>query len=202
MDRLTALFDGGLALIVRLVQYFGGAGCARWLWVLLAFFAHTVSAQESATESALAIQQEIDRTLWQPFKCAFEAMDGAALNALYARRVLRVTPDGIDTKSAFKAFNETRFEQTKREGGRVALDFWLDSRLTDAKTSYAVGFFRSGVIDESGNRNDYYGQFHIVLRKQRGGWKIVQDWDTDRIGGRKIGAKDFARGVPMVARCR
>ena len=180
-----------------MVRYFKHTNFAFWLWVFLALFAHSASA----VENALSIQQEIDRTLWQPFRCAFEAMDGDALNALYAKRVLRVTPEGIDTKGAFKVFNTTRFEQTKREGGRVALDFWLDSRLTDAKTSYAVGFFRSGLIDSSGNRNDYYGQFHIVLRKQRGDWKIVQDWDTDTIGGRKIGAEDFARGTAMAARC-
>lgn len=154
-----------------------------------------------AAEPAELAQDEIDRTVWQPFQCAFENMDGKALNELYADGVLRVTPAGIDMQSSFKLFNETRFDASKRDDDRIELDFWLDSRATNSDTSYDVGFFRLGTSDATGVTEYYYGQFHIVLRKQRGHWKIVQDWDTNAIAGRPIGAEDFARGSPRERVC-
>ncbi len=52
---------------------------------------------------------------------------------------------------------------------------------------------RVGVKAPSGATDYFYGQFHIVLNKIDGRWKIVQDWNTASIGGRPITASDFSR---------
>ncbi|MEM9076765.1 MAG: DUF4440 domain-containing protein [Bacteroidota bacterium] len=138
-------------------------------------------------------QNEINKTVWKPFQQAFESLDGEALNATYADEVLRVTPQGIDTQNSFKTANLKRFEQNKTDGVSIALDFWFDSRHTNGAASYEVGFYRIRFTDKSGKTNYNYGQFHIVIRKQKGEWKITQDWDTTIINGKTIDAEDFAR---------
>ena len=142
-------------------------------------------------------QKEIDETVWKPFQQAFETLDGEALNATYADEVLRVTPQGIDTQNSFKAANLKRFEQNKTDGISIALDFWFDSRHTNGAASYEVGFYRIGFTDKAGETNCSYGQFHIVIQKQQGEWKITQDWDTTTINGKTIGAEDFDRKEPL-----
>ena len=153
-----------------------------------------VCSPSRADDAIDVIHAEIDQAVWQPFKCAFEAMDGAALNALYAADVLRVTPDGLDTDEAFKTFNLTRFDAARRRGDSIVLDFWLDQRSTSPTTSYDVGFFRTTTIESGGATRQYFGQFHIVLRKEHGRWKIAQDWDSGTIAGETIGAEQFERG--------
>ena len=142
-------------------------------------------------------QKEIDETVWKPFQQAFEALDGKALNATYADEVLRVTPQGIDTQNSFKAANLKRFEQNKVDGVSIALDFWFDSRHTNGAASYEVGFYRIGFTDKAGQTNYSYGQFHIVIQKQQGEWKITQDWDTTAINGKTISVEDFDRKEPL-----
>lgn len=144
-----------------------------------------------------AIHQEIDRTVWKNFQQAFEQLDGTALNAVYADQVLRVTPAGIDTQNAFKQDNQTRFQTNISNGDRIKLDFWFDSRQTNATTSYDVGFYRVGITTPTGRTDHFYGQFHIVLNRIDGVWRIVQDWDTTSIGGRPITAEDFNRQTPV-----
>lgn len=146
-----------------------------------------------AQESVEQIQNEIDVNVWKPFQKAFETLDGEALNATYAKEVLRVTPQGIDTENTFKSTNLKRFEQNKAEGITIALDFWFDSRHTNKTTSYEVGFYRIGFTDKDGETNYSYGQFHIVLKKIDGQWKITQDWDTATINGNTITDSDFAK---------
>ncbi|MGI9327348.1 MAG: YybH family protein [Pseudomonadales bacterium] len=150
-----------------------------------------------AESSVSATQKEIDRTVWKEFQSAFERLDGEALNAVYADTVLRVTPEGLDTNSKFKLTNGSRFKENITNGDRISLDFWFDSRHTNMTTSYDVGFYRVSVTTSLGATTHFYGQFHIVLRKIKDHWKIVQDWDTASIGGRPITAEDFARQSPV-----
>jgi ketosteroid isomerase-like protein len=152
-----------------------------------------VSAQTNVTQ----IQKEIDKTVWKPFQKAFESLDGVALNSTYADDVLRVTPNGIDTQNSFKSANIERFLNNKADGATITLDFWYDSRHTDETTSYEVGFYRIGTT-YSGKEPSYnYGQFHIVIKKINGHWKITQDWDTASINGNSITSEDFQKQEPL-----
>ena len=148
-------------------------------------------------ETVVDFQKEIDETVWKPFQRAFETLDGEALNATYSNEVLRVTPQGIDTQNAFKTANLKRFIQNKEDGVSISLDFWFDSRHTNGAASYEVGFYRIGFTDRTRKTNYSYGQFHIVIRKQNGEWKITQDWDTTTLNGKIIDATDFARKEPL-----
>lgn len=143
------------------------------------------------------IQDEIDQQVWRPFKKAFENLDGVALNSIYAEEVLRVTPNGIDTDNDFKSKNLARFKVNKAEGITIALDFWFDSRRTNLHTSYEVGFYRIGFTSKEGGTKFSYGQFHIVIKKIGGIWKIMQDWDTPVINGDPITESDFAKKEPL-----
>ena len=148
-------------------------------------------------QSIESLQKEINQTVWKPFQNAFETVDGEALNATYADNVLRVTPNGIDTNNTFKEANLKRFKQNKADGVSVALDFWFDDRDTNENTSYEVGFYRISFTSKKGETNYSYGQFHIVLKKINGAWKITQDWDTTTINGKTIGAEDFEKQTPI-----
>ena len=142
------------------------------------------------------VQRVIDKTVWKAFQSAFERLDGEALNSVYADDVLRVTPDGLDNRGRFKLANKTRFQENKVRGDRIKLDFWFDSRHTNASVSYDVGFYRIRITSSSGETSSFYGQFHIVLKNIDGSWKIVQDWDTASIGGQPITAEIFGRHPP------
>jgi len=165
----------------------------RTLFFSLLILSSTTMMSQVVAET---IQKEIDETVWKHFQSAFENLDAAALNATYAEEVLRVTPEGIDTEGAFKARNITSFQTSKQGGVRIALDFWFDSRHTNTKTSYEVGFYRISVTANN-DTNYLYGQFHIVLQKQNGVWKITQDWDTTVINGDAIGKEDFEKKEPI-----
>ncbi|WP_299211956.1 nuclear transport factor 2 family protein [uncultured Aquimarina sp.] len=142
--------------------------------------------------NSLEIQKQIDQTVWAPFQKAYEALDGESLNAIYADEVLRVTPEGIDTKNVFKGKNLERLKASKESNTKIKLDFWFDSRHTNEDTSYEVGFYKIGITTD-GTTEYIYGQFHIVLKKINDQWKITQDWDTTAINGKSITAEDFEK---------
>jgi len=163
----------------------------KLVFLLVLFATMLLNGQENK-----AIQKQIDSALWKPFKKAFETLDAQKLNALYGEQVLRVTPNGMDTKNKFKDENQQRFNRNKATGTNIELDFWFDSRQTNTHTSYEVGFYRMRLIGAK-DTNTIYGQFHIVLQKLNGVWKITQDWDTTTINGQEISATDFEKQNPI-----
>ncbi len=129
------------------------------------FFLLIISSSNTIGQiNSEAIQKNIDQTVWAPFQKAYEALDGASLNAIYAEEVLRVTPEGIDTKNAFKDKNLESLKASKESKKKIKLDFWFDSRFTNENTSYEVGFYKIGITANS-EIQYIYGQFHIVLKK-------------------------------------
>lgn len=148
------------------------------------------------TQNMELVQKEINQSLWKPFKAAFEDLDAGKLNALYAKEVLRVTPSGIDTENNFRKANVERLKSHKLSNTDLQLDFWLDSRHTNETTSYEVGFYRMTLTNAS-TIDTIYGQFHIVLKKINGLWKITQDWDTSKINGKEIAQQDFEKQKPI-----
>lgn len=156
-----------------------------------------ISTLHIQAQNIQEIQSKIDQTVWKPFQEAFETLDGDALNNTYANQVLRVTPQGIDTVNAFKKGNTARFSENRKNGDQIALDFWFDSRKTNETTSYEVGFYRIGFTSKGKEIHYSYGQFHIVLEKIDGHWKITQDWDTANIAGTPITQEDFNKKEPL-----
>ena len=165
----------------------------KLLAVLLLF----IATSGFADSEVIHIQKEIDQSVWKTFQAAFETLDGEALNSVYAEKVLRVTPEGLDVAELFKNTNRTRFLKNRELGERIALDFWFDTRHTNTSVSYDTGFYRITMTSSAGARSYAYGQFHIVLNNIDGHWKIVQDWDTASIGGRPITEDDFNRRRPV-----
>ncbi|MCH7525733.1 MAG: nuclear transport factor 2 family protein [Bacteroidetes bacterium] len=159
-------------------------------------FSILLSMTINAQSNVETIQKEINNTVWKPFQKAFETLDADALNAIYADNVIRVTPQGIDIKNDFKIQNVKRFKDSEKIGAIIILDFWFDKRDTNETTSYEVGFYRiASTIN--GETSYSYGQFHIVLKKINGNWKITQDWDTATINGHTLGKTDFEKQQPI-----
>lgn len=156
--------------------------------ILIVFISLSMKAQTNIE----VLQNEIDKTVWTQFKASFETINSETLNSIYADDVLRVTPDGIDTQNSFKINNAERFKMLKEKSGIIKLAFWFESRQTNLDTSYEVGYFRMATTLEK-ETSVYYGQFHIVLKKIDGNWKISQDWDTNTINGQIIGQEEFER---------
>ena len=160
------------------------------------FFIVACQVSFAFSQNNIKAQQEIDTQVWKVFKKAFESLDAEALNDTYAAQVIRVTPQGIDTKNNFKGANLESFRASKDNGTKINLDFWFDSRHTNADTSYEVGFYRIRFSTDT-TESIVYGQFHIVLKKINGLWKITQDWDTTIINGKEITSKDFNKKKPL-----
>ncbi len=164
--------------------------------LLLLFFTISLS-QVNAQADAAKWQAEIDQEIWLPFMQAYKDFDGEAFNALHSDDVIRVSPWGIRTGADYKQSTLEGYRRNKAEGREREIFFWLEHRQTNQNLSYEVGYYKINSTTKEGTKH-YYARFHVVIRKIDGVWKIVQDWDTNTINGRKVTAEDFAKGADKI----
>ncbi|MEL6537341.1 MAG: nuclear transport factor 2 family protein [Bacteroidota bacterium] len=166
----------------------------RTLIILFTLFPLSFAfGQESA--DSLAIAQAVNEQIWYPFQKAWAARDAEGFNALHADDVVRAGSWGIRVGAEYKENNQRAFASPNPEP-RI-IDFSFAMREFHPLVAYEVGYYRITMMPKDGPERVYYGYFHVVLRQQDGVWKIAQDWDADEVGGHKIGAEEFATGVPL-----
>lgn len=130
-------------------------------------------------------QQEINVQVWKPFIKAYAAHDAQLYNSLHADDILRVNEQGIRIGEQYKKSNTKNFQRNKSQGSTAHIEFKFISRQANEQVAYEVGVYK-GVFVVKGKTYIGYGNFHVVLRKIKGRWKIMQDWDSVLIGGKKI----------------
>lgn len=136
------------------------------------------------------IIQDINNQLWEPFKSTYASGDWKGFNALHTDDILRVSLwGGLRVGDEYKKSNEKSFQrntETKR-----TIDFRFEHRIHNDTTAYEVGYYQITSVAPEKEPRMYYAQFHVRLKKENGQWKISQDFDVDKINGRKIAKEDY-----------
>ena len=158
------------------------------LLLMLTGFSQTVTAQD--TLKITALQAEIDAQVWKPFAEAYKDLDGEKFNALHTDDVLRGGPWGLRIGEEYKESILKNYAADRAKGVKRSIAFRFEYRVTRPEVSYEVGYYK---VDQErdGKQAQFYGQFHVVIRKVDGVWKIVQDWDADKLNGVEITEEHF-----------
>jgi len=161
------------------------------LWICCACCTIIVSGQEVDS----LVGEEVDRQVWFPFIQAFNNQDAAGFNALHSADVLRGGPWGLLIGEEYFARNISSYSRSKASGNKRNLALVFESRIDRPGICYHVGYYRIISWGTDGEASEFYGYFHVVLRKVDGIWKITQDWDTSELSGMPVSTEDFAQAA-------
>jgi ketosteroid isomerase-like protein len=152
-----------------------------------------ISGQKYQPDTAIIL--EVNEQLWEPFKETYTQRDWQGFNALHTDDVLRIsTWSGLKTGEEYKKANEQSF-QSNTDFERT-IDFRFEHRIHNDTTGYEVGYYKITYKKTGQEPRMFYARFHVRLKKENGHWKIAQDWDVDKINGRKVTAEDY--GNPLL----
>ena len=154
------------------------------LLLLCLLVSNTCLGQEN---KVLDFSEEIDTQVWIPFKTAYNLGDATAYNALHASDIIRITTYGIQQG---KEYQESIIKSFARSDRRRQIDLKFEHRIHSENLAYEVGYYRVQYYQNDSLKKSF-GRFNVLLEKKAGVWKIVQDWDVDKIIDVPITEADF-----------
>ncbi len=137
--------------------------------------------------NAQSEQQEINEQVWKPFIKFFNENNTAGFMSVHSKDVVR-SPRDAKTVWNWEEYNTQQAlgdkEDIKAKRKRT-LELRFTERIVNKDIAVEVGVYKTSY----GENQNYFGRFHVVLKKESGIWKILVD--TDSTEGGTIGEKEF-----------
>jgi hypothetical protein len=154
-------------------------------------------AQQAEAQAARSALRDINRDIWTPFSEAYASNDAAKYLALHSKEFIRANGNSKSSQdlAGYSASVERSFAWTAEDGGRSTIEFRFFERIATASTASERGIYKYTYHPKNGSPNEGYGQFHVVLRKENGVWKILTDYDSNE--GGKIGAAEYQAALAV-----
>lgn len=146
---------------------------------------------------AQASRQEINDQVWKPFIQSFNDHDAKGFMAVHSKDVIRSPRDGKTVLGWDEYYQqmERGDQRAKSSGAKRMLELRFTERIAGKDKAVEVGIYKTTNISPDGIARSFYGRFHVVLRKENEGWKILVD--TDSSEGGSISEKDFLAAAPL-----
>jgi ketosteroid isomerase-like protein len=154
-------------------------------------------ATVAITAHAQTSQTEINTQVWEPFITSFNNHQAEAFMAVHSKDVIRSPRDSktvLNWNDYKKSQVEGDQEDIKAKRKRT-LTLRFTERISNNSLAVEVGVYKTSYRLSDGKTMDYYGRFHVVLRKENGVWKILVDTDSSENG--TISEKDFLAAESM-----
>ena len=117
-------------------------------------------------------------------------MDIQPFKRIHSKRLVRVgSGTRISDYKSYMAKQAERFEKAKQQGTRYEIALRFFERAVSQQHASERGIYRLTVYQKDKESVDYYGQFHVIHRKEKRKWKILVDYDSNE--GNTIGVEQF-----------
>lgn len=139
--------------------------------------------------------KEINEQVWKPFIKYFNALDVKGFMAVHSPEMTRVIQDGNEIFGYDQYYRQTAEgnEQTQKANRKRSLELRFIQRITAGDRAFEVGYYKFTSFEPDGTVRNGYGKFHVLLRKEKGTWKILMDADASE----NVTETIFVSGKPI-----
>ncbi|MEM7185201.1 MAG: nuclear transport factor 2 family protein [Bacteroidota bacterium] len=133
--------------------------------------------------------------VWEQFCLAFESLDHTLMQDIHSRELVRIAGgERISDYDTYVGGYLGRFARAKENGvsNKIVLRFF--ERINNDSVASERGIYQLKRT-RNGSMQTYYGQFHVLFRKENKQWKIVMDYDSSE--GDTIGEAQFLKAHAM-----
>ncbi len=144
----------------------------------------TIQVLAQSRENLEAINE-----LWNKFYLAFEQLDYTLMAEIHSEELVRIS--GGSRISDYKSYIDNyklMFQNAKDNHISNKIELRFFERINNDSVASERGVYKLTRVSQD-KEQSYYGQFHVLFRKEAGRWKILMDYDSSEGGA--IGEDDF-----------
>lgn len=139
---------------------------------------------------------EAINTVWKKFYLAFETLDHKPMAEIHSKDLIRISGGQriLDYDTYIDNY-KAQFERLKTNNitNQISLRFF--ERLNNDSIASERGIYRLTRHKDKTDKQVYYGQFHVILKKDNGTWLISMDYDSSEAN--TIGEDDYKKAYDI-----
>ena len=156
--------------------------------LILFFTAGLINPIHTQSEQRL---KEINKT-WQLFYKAFDSLDHHYMAKIHSKDLIRISGGKRirDYDMYINGYQRT-FQNARAANVSNAISLRFFERINNDSIASERGIYRLIRTDQKGDQQSYYGQFHVLFKKENNSWKILMDYDSTE--GNTIGESAYLK---------
>lgn len=133
----------------------------------------------------------INEQVWSQFYEAFATSNYELMYEIHHKDLIRISGNGksISNKETYIERQKESFEKAKNSGENREIELRFFERFYNENTASERGIYQLIVNKGKEDEQIYYGQFHVLHKKELGVWQILMDYDTNE--NQTISKADF-----------
>jgi len=160
----------------------------RKFFISILFLAAFTSQSKAQSLNNL---KEINK-VWNQFYQAFDSLDFQPMADIHSKSLLRISGGKriLDYDSYIDGYKR-QFKNAKEDNltNNISLRFF--ERISNDSIASERGIYKLTRNKNKAKEQIYYGQFHVILKKENAIWKIVMDYDSNE--SNTIGEKEYLK---------
>lgn len=153
--------------------------------LFLTIFTNQVNSQKLQT------LKDINK-VWNHFYQAFDSLDYKPMAEIHSKKLLRISGGKriLDYNAYIEGY-EKQFKNAMENNltNNISLRFF--ERISNDSIASERGIYKLTRNKNRPKEQIYYGQFHVIMKKENTAWKIVMDYDSNELNS--IGEKDYLK---------
>ena len=118
--------------------------------------------------------------LWAKFSQAFDSLDYTLMADIHSKELVRISAgERISDYYTYIAGYKKGFERKKAENETNNISLRFFERIHNDSVASERGIYQLIRNKDRPAEQAYYGQFHVVFKKEAGTWKIIMDYDSN-----------------------
>ncbi|MET2984427.1 nuclear transport factor 2 family protein [Aureibaculum conchae] len=157
--------------------------------LLLTLFTNRVDAQKLQNLKDINI-------VWYQFYQAFDSLDYKPMAKIHSKELLRISGGKriLDYKTYIESYKK-QFKNAKENNITNIISLRFFERINNDSIASERGIYKLVRNKDKIDEQTYYGQFHVILKKENAIWKITMDYDSNE--SNSIGEDEYneAHGI-------
>lgn len=129
---------------------------------------------------------------WEKFYKAFDSLDYKLMAEIHSKKLVRISGGKRITDYENYINNyKIRFKKAKSNNVVNTISLRFFERINNDVNASERGIYKLIRVDNQKKKQTYYGQFHVLFKKEDGIWKIVMDYDSNE--NNTIGEENYIK---------
>ncbi len=147
----------------------------------LLLFVISLNGLIANAQNETLLLKQIDDQVWKPFMESFGKRNDTTFRSIHSREVVRISIDDnsiIDYNEYFKKIPDSTL--AKYGAWKSSIEIRHLKRIVSPEQAFETGYYKTTSQNtQTGEKRTGFGKFTVLLRKEKGIWKILMDSDAN-----------------------